>query len=497
MRVLLFCLLTCGLTAPIGAPQQGVPEAPSSGPAGPVMILNGDFPDPSIVRDGEDFYLTHSSFDYVPGMLIWHSKDLQHWTRIARALRRSVGNIWAPDLIKYKDLFYIYFPAGGTNWVITAKTPYGPWSDPVDLKLRGIDPGHIATPEGRRYLHVSGGQMVELAPDGLSVAGSLQKTYSGWKYPEDWLASCFCLESPKLAFHNGYYYLTSAQGGTVGPSTSHMAVSARSKSPAGPWEDSPYNPVVRTWNRQEQWWMKGHATLLDGGRGRWYLVYHAYENGHLNMGRHTLVEPVEWTSDGWFKPLYAPGKTPVTAEIRNHRIAADDFSKPDLDLQWQFSGIASTEEFSAGGGAVTVKAEPGKFKVLHTQAADHNYEASVKIEGAPGTEAGLILFYSPEVNAGVGSSGGQLFMLRRGRPMSPQVPCPDCRYLKIRLVEDELSAFYSKDGVAWKQMPNAVEVSGYQTNVLGDFSSIRPGVYMKGSGQVRIQDFRYRALPAR
>ena len=215
--------------------------------------MNGDFPDPSIVRDGDDFYLTHSSFDYVPGLLIWHSKDLQSWTPIARAINHRLKDLWAPDFIKYKDLFYIYFPAAGTNWVITASTPYGPWSEPVDLKVRGIDPGHVASPDGKRYLYLSGGVAVELEADGLSVVGKELPVYSGWKYPEEWAVECFCLESPKLTFRDGYYYLTVAEGGTSGPSTSHMAVSARSRNPLGPWENSPYNPVIHTSNTRDPW----------------------------------------------------------------------------------------------------------------------------------------------------------------------------------------------------------------------------------------------------
>ncbi len=400
------------------AAQTGAPVS-RFGPAGPVMVLNGDFPDPTIVRDGDDFYMTHSSFDYVPGLLIWHSKDLQHWTRIARALRHAVGEIWAPDFVKYKDLFYIYFPARGTNWVITAKTPYGPWSEPVDLKIGGIDPGHIATPEGNRYLYVSGGRMTELAADGLSIVAPPHSAYSGWNFPDNWVVECFCLESPKLTLHNGFYYLTSAQGGTAGPATSHMAVSARAKSPAGPWENSPYNPVVHTWSPRETWWSKGHASLIDDGRGGWYVVYHAYENGHRNLGRHTLIEPVEWTADGWFKPLYSRDRVPAAAVVRNHRIASDDFSQPSLGLQWQFSAIASTEEYTVANGAVTVTAEPGKFKVLNTEAADHNYEASVRVDPAPGAESGLILFYSPQIYAGIGAGQGWVVNLQNGRPVRP------------------------------------------------------------------------------
>ena len=86
-------------------------------------VLGGDYPDPSVIRVGKDFYMTHSSFEYYPGLLIWHSTDLVHWERIAYALHKNVGSVWAPDLVKYKDSFYIYFPAGRKIWVVTAKSP--------------------------------------------------------------------------------------------------------------------------------------------------------------------------------------------------------------------------------------------------------------------------------------------------------------------------------------------------------------------------------------
>ena len=458
-----------------------------------LVIMNGDFPDPSIVRDGDDFYMTHSSFDYVPGLLIWHSKDLQHWTPITRVLNRRLEDLWAPDFTRYRDLFYIYFPAAGTNWVVTAKTPYGPWTEPVDLKVRGIDPGHVAGPDGKRYLYLAGGGAVELSPDGLSVVGTVERVYSGWSYPDAWNVECFCLESPKLAFRDGYYYLTSAEGGTSGPSTSHMVVSARSKNPLGPWENSPLNPVIHTSSSREPWRSTGHGTIFDAGQGRWFVVYHGYEKGHLNMGRYTLIRPIAWTSDGWFKAAPDPPGPPLV--IRNHRIESDEFAAGDLKLQWQFSGVASTDEFTSGDGAVTVTVDPENIKVLNTQSGDHNYEASVSLDADESAEAGLILYYNPAVYAGIALTGGQVVNLRRGKYDGPRLKCPGCRYLKIRLVDDDLSTWYSADGKTWKKHPASMDVSGFQTNVLGGFSSIHLGIYGKGRGEVRIRHFTYRALP--
>ena len=105
------------------------------------------------------------------------------------------------------------------------------------LEVGEIDPGHVVGPDGKRYLHYSGGKVVGLADDGLSVTGELKKVYDGWPIPESWRIECFCLESPKLFFKGDYYHLISAQGGTAGPSTSHMVVQARSRTPVGPWEN--------------------------------------------------------------------------------------------------------------------------------------------------------------------------------------------------------------------------------------------------------------------
>src|SRR5271165_1161582 len=112
-------------------------------------ILGGDHPDASPIRVGDDFYLTHSSFDYAPGLLIWHSRDLVNWRPVAAALRRYYGNVYAPYLCEYEERFYIYFPASNKLHVTTAPHPMGPWSEPVDLGIAAIDPGHIGE-NGRR-----------------------------------------------------------------------------------------------------------------------------------------------------------------------------------------------------------------------------------------------------------------------------------------------------------------------------------------------------------
>ena len=168
-------------------------------------ILAGDRPDPSVVRDGNDYYMVHSSFENYPGLLVWRSRDLVNWAPVGPALTTNVGIIWAPDIVKHNGRFYIYFPARRdgyrSNFVVWADRIEGPWSEPVDLKVPQIDPGHIVGEDGKRYLFLSAGMRVQLADDGLSVVGAPTKVYDGWKYPETWDVDGFALEGPKLLRH--------------------------------------------------------------------------------------------------------------------------------------------------------------------------------------------------------------------------------------------------------------------------------------------------------
>jgi len=145
-------------------------------------ILGGDHPDGSPIRVGNDFFLMHSSFDYAPGLLIWHSTDLINWRPVAAALHRYYGTVWAPYLCEYQNHFYLYFPAAGGLKVVHADHPTGPWSEPIDLGIKAIDPAHIAE-NGRRFLYMAGGRMAELNADGLSVKVEPKTVLDAWPMP--------------------------------------------------------------------------------------------------------------------------------------------------------------------------------------------------------------------------------------------------------------------------------------------------------------------------
>ena len=475
-------------------------------------IMPGDHPDPSVLKDGSDYYMTFSSFDAYPGLQVWHSRDLVNWEPVGPALFRNVGSVWAPDLVKHGGRYYIYFPGqfrteGGpsSNYVVWADSIRGPWSDPIDLKVGRIDPGHIATPEGKRYLFLSGGFMVPLSPDGLAVTAPTKKVYDGWRYPEEWDVEGFAQEGPKMLRHGDYYYMVLAEGGTAGPPTSHMVVVARSRSIEGPWENSPYNPIIRTTSRDEHWWSKGHATPVEGPDGRWYVVYHAYENGFYNLGRQTLLEPVEWTPDGWLRAtgadVSAPQPKPGSSETTHGFPFSDDFSKNKMGIQWSFYKGTSTDtqRYRYENGALVIKAKgttPADSSPLSFVCGDHAYEVEVEIDIDEGATAGLLLFYNSRLYAGLGYSDKNLVMHRYGMERVSAKPASLGRHVHMRLKNDRhvVTIHTSADGKTWQKFGTQMEVSGYHHNVAYDFLSLRPALYAAGSGEVRFRDFKYRAL---
>jgi beta-xylosidase len=153
-------------------------------------------------------------------------------------------------------------------------------------------------------LFLSGVDRVRLTPDGLATDGETEPAYEGWRYPEDWVVEGFSLEGPKLLRRGEWFYLVCAVGGTAGPATGHMITVARSRSVLGPWEDDPANPLVRCTDPAQPWWSRGHGTLVEGPDGRWWALYHGYERGYQTLGRQQILEPIEWTDDGWPRPRW-------------------------------------------------------------------------------------------------------------------------------------------------------------------------------------------------
>lgn len=461
-------------------------------------IMAGDYPDPSIVRVGSHYYMTHSSFHYTPGLLIWHSTNLVEWEPIGHAIHEHVGgSIMAPDLIYHEGLYYIYFPAGGTNYVVTAEHPAGPWSQPIDLRVGYIDPGHAVDEEGNRLLFLSEGYRIRLSSDGLSTAGELEQVYDGWRYPKEWLTEGFYLESPKLSYKDGYYYMTSAQGGTAGPATSHMIVSARSRSLEGPWENSPHNPIVRTKHRSEKWWSKGHGTLVDTPEGDWYVVYHAYEKDYYPLGRQTLIESIQWTEDGWFI-TGEPKAGDMHEEAAALIVDVDERKLTDsgrLGLHWHFFGGDRLSGYVIDEDRLLLQADSIKCdQPLLCIPVHHSYTAEVTVS-VEGEAVGMLgLFYKPGFYCGIGFDGQETFVFRNHKHATERNRVSQ-RAVTLRIVNDEheVSLFFSDGQGEWFKLDHGFELSGYHHNVLGEFLSLRIALNATGDGHVVFSDFTYRA----
>ena len=417
-------------------------------------IFPGDYPDPTILRDGEDYYMTHTPYPSRSGFLIWHSRDLVNWETLCRIPVDTQDDIWAPELCKVGDKYYLYYPTTRReNYVTCADRIEGPWSKPVLLEgARGFDPGHIVDADGRRYLYINRGRMIRLSPDGLSTEGELTKVYEGWKYPEEWVTQCMCLESPKLLKRGEWFYLVSAQGGTAGPATSHMCVVARSKSALGPWDDSPYNPLVHTYSEEEAWWSKGHGTLIDDVRGNWYIVYHGYRKDFHTLGRSTLIESVRWTEDGWPVLEEEDGTNWPSCSFADNYASLRDFSNP---LLW------SQRRGTFQGGTLYAAA-----------AADTSYEVTATFSIGEDSSAGLYLFYNEQANFG------------------KSVNSPGMHTFRILNRDNIASLWHLDNGGEWEPVIGNTDVSSLNHNRLGGFQSLRPAYLLQGDA--KLVDITYR-----
>jgi alpha-N-arabinofuranosidase len=300
-------------------------------------ILPGCHPDPSVCRVGDDYYLVTSTFEYFPGLPVFHSTDLAHWECIGHVVTRpdqldyagiaSSGGLYAPAIRHHDGRFYVVCTlvdqadtSRGGNFCMTAADPAGPWSDPVWLDADGIDPSLFFDDDGRAWLH---GTRLARQPAWhdqtevwvrefdlatMSLVGPEHVIWNGALLGAVWA------EGPHLYKVDGTYYLLAAEGGTE----FHHAVSvARSESVTGPYEGNRANPVLthRHLGRSVDVVGTGHADLVQAVDGSWWAVLLAMRpigGYHYPLGRETFLVPVVW-EDGW--PVFAPGVGRVPAEV--------------------------------------------------------------------------------------------------------------------------------------------------------------------------------------
>jgi beta-xylosidase len=384
-------------------------------------ILPGFYPDPSICRVGDDYFLVNSTFEYFPGVPIFQSKDLVHWQQIGDVLTRksqlnldkmySSGGIFAPVLRWHDGIFYMITTVVGSggsrggNFFVTATNAAGPWSDPVWLDRDGIDPSLFFDTDGKVYFTrqvdgehgYSGQQLLNLQTGKFEGERKELWRGTGGVWPE----------GPHLYHINGKYYLMISEGGT---SYNHSLTVARSDSPWGPFEANPANPILTHRNLPENpFQATGHGDLVETPDG-WWIVFLGFrpQGGQFeHLGRETFLAPVTWTN-GW--PVINGGK-PILATLPAPNLpphpwppepARDEFDSTNLSLKWVFVRNPVEQNYSLSerpgwlrlhGSAVTLNDEDTPTFVGRRQ-TDLNCVASTKVDFSPAQtneEAGLTL----------------------------------------------------------------------------------------------------------
>ncbi|MBQ8161051.1 MAG: glycoside hydrolase family 43 protein [Clostridia bacterium] len=309
-------------------------------------ILPGFNPDPCICRRGNDFYLAVSSFEWMPGIPIYHSRDLKHWELYAHALNDdetvdlkklpASKGIWAPCLTwsETDGLFYVVYGIMNSmnaryfdidNYLMTAKDLRGPWSEPVYLHSAGFDASLLHDDDGRKYVvslewetrdgYEKPGAIcvAEYDPVRQAVVGYPRRIWRGG-------TDRGCLEGPHITRHNGLYYLMCAEGGT---GYYHCVTMARSSSIWGPYEGDPENPILtsqpiehneradidhlktRYYNPEIPLQKAGHGSYVDLPGGETYMTFHVSRpflpELRCTMGRETAIQRMRWTEDGWLR----------------------------------------------------------------------------------------------------------------------------------------------------------------------------------------------------
>ncbi|SFM42164.1 glycoside hydrolase family 43 protein [Salibacterium qingdaonense] len=397
-------------------------------------ILQGFYPDPSICRVGEDYYMVTSTFEYFPGVPIFHSKDLVNWKQIGHVLDRPSQldlegtppsrGIYAPTIRYHDGVFYMITTfvvsreGERRNFYVTAEDPAGPWSDPNWLEgAPGIDPsiffdtdgrayytGNRKPPRGREYPKHNEIWMQELDLKTKQLTGEV---YSLW---EGALKTAHAQEAPHLYFENGWYYVMIAEGGT---GFTHAVTMARSRSITGPYEGCRRNPILthRHLGRLADITNVGHADIIETQNGEWWMVCLAsrpYGGEYRNLGRETFLVPFIW-EDEW--PLVNPGRgvieqemkrpdlpdTPVEGEASLDHFDTDtlrdvwNFIRTPHDTFWSLEDRPGYLRLQTKKEAVTEVANPS-FAGRKQQHLSMTAQTKMEFQPAqPGETAGLLL----------------------------------------------------------------------------------------------------------
>ena len=375
-------------------------------------IFPGFHPDPSICRVGSDYYLVTSSFEFFPGVPLFHSTDLVHWRQIGHVLTRESqlplagahpsGGIYAPTIRHHHGRFYMVTTnVSGCgirrgHFYVWTDDITGPWSDPVWVEGKGIDPDLFFDEDGRVIFTCTNGKAeIDLA------TGKVLAPLEYWRG-----TGGHAPEAPHLYRIDGYYYTMLAEGGTE---FGHMITMARSLRPEGPFEPCPHNPIFSHRSMPSPIQSTGHGDLIQAPDGRWWLVFLGtrpvrYPWTH-HLGRETFLAPVTWR-DGW--PVVNGGQL-VTLEMEAEGVPdavevpvffEDRFDACALRPEWNFLRNPREEDYRRGPDGIRLRCSPVSLDALDSPSwigrrlahFDAKASALLAFDPAEGEEAGLTLY---------------------------------------------------------------------------------------------------------
>jgi xylan 1,4-beta-xylosidase len=487
-------------------------------------ILAGYYPDPSVTRVGDKFYLVNSSFAHWPGIPIHESTDLVNWKLVGYALNDATKvnfdglgtsrGVFAPSIHFHDGTYYVIntlVDAGG-NFFVTAKDPHGPWSDPEWLKeIDGIDPSFFFDDDGKTFILNNGPpesaplynghraiwiQEFDLANRRLT--GPRKVIVNGGV---DLASKPIWIEGPHLYRIRGTYYLMCAEGGTE---AGHSEVIFRAKSPWGPFEPYKRNPILTQRDlpkdRDHAVSSAGHADLVQRQDGTWWAVFLAtrpYSGERFNTGRETFLLPVTW-KDGW--PTILPPHTPipllvhtrvgkVTDYVRREgrqgaRIQRDEFKGPS-ETEWLQVRVPKQAWYRMDQGALEITALPVNLdqklnpSFLARRQQDQRFDASTQFAArlAPGISAGIAVYQNEDhwFFLGTKSQGSQRLFLERRAGTTTEVIAEASmaappEILRLRVSADGQNySFYYDAGRGWQPLKENADGSILSTEIAGGF----------------------------
>ncbi|HLF02670.1 MAG TPA: glycoside hydrolase family 43 protein [Anaerolineales bacterium] len=494
-------------------------------------ILPGCYPDPSICRAGDDYYLVTSTFEYFPGLPIFHSRDLIHWRQIGHVLDRPSqlpldgvrpsGGLYAPTIRFSRGTFYVIntLVDGKTksgNFIVTATDPAGPWSEPHWLESApGIDPS-LYFDDDRRVWYV-GNRMAthsqyeghteiwlqELDVGAMRLIGEPQVLWDGAVKGAVWA------ESPHLYKVEGRYYLLTAEGGTA---HHHAVTIARSEAITGPYVGNRGNPILTHRHLGLDYPIvgTGHADLVETQSGEWWMVLLAmrpYGGYFYNLGRETFLAPVRW-EDGW--PVVSPGTGRVeftypAPNLPEHRWpdapTHDDFDAPSLALHWNFLRTPREAFWSLSDrpGFLRLRlrpqrlSEPTNPSFVGRRQQHIHFAAQAALEFIPQNDhecAGLALVQNPDFHflfVVAQMRGIVVRLIRRAhgeeRVLAEQAVSAGRLYFKIEAHEQSYSFFIATEPDAWRPLAEEVDGRILSTPVAGGFVGAFIAMYASSNEQ--------------